>query len=329
MFTNLDMRCGTESMITGISYFSAVSSALCFCVAVPVNLIILVSVVKFRHFLHRSFYLIIASIALADFLGGLIVDSLSVNYHFKETLGNVTDISKLEIQSLHYTFFVTNGASVLSMTILCLDRIGMLVNPFVYYEKITPFRTIILLVFAWLLSVGLSTFYFRSGYIRILALFAVTAIAVAIVMMIGTTVLYNKRLQESRRAEFAGCNSNGINNSRQKTLNNFTKMDKRITTTFLIMLILFLVNYLPAVVLIIYLNICQACSCEFVHIARDIVLVSILSSGVWRALNFTLRLTALREAMKTLVCYKRRRPLDANDFNFLEVTKMSTKSFQN
>ena len=329
MFTNLDMRCGTESMITGISYFSAVSSALCFCVAVPVNLIILVSVVKFRHFLHRSFYLIIASIALADFLGGLIVDSLSVNYHFKETLGNVTDISKFEIQSLHYTFFVTNGASVLSMTILCLDRIGVMVNPFVYYEKITPFRTIILLVFAWLLSVGLSTFYFRSGYIRILALFAVTAIAVAIVMMIGTTVLYNKRLQESRRAEFAGCNSNGINNSRQKTLNNFTKMDKRITTTFLIMLILFLVNYLPAVVLIIYLNICQACSCEFVHIARDIVLVSILSSGVWRALNFTLRLTALREAMKTLVCYKRRRPLDANDFNFLEVTKMSTKSFQN
>ena len=187
MFTNLDMRCGTESMITGISYFSAVSSALCFCVAVPVNLIILVSVVKFRHFLHRSFYLIIANIALADFLGGLIVDSLSVNYHFKETLGNVTDISKLEIQSLHYTFFVTNGASVLSMTILCLDRIGVLVNPFVYYEKITPFRTIILLVFAWLLSVGLSTFYFRSGYIRILALFAVTAIAVAIVMMIGTT----------------------------------------------------------------------------------------------------------------------------------------------
>ena len=329
MFTNLDMRCGTESMITGISYFSAVSSALCFCVAVPVNLIILVSVVKFRHFLHRSFYLIIASIALADFLGGLIVDSLSVNYHFKETLGNVTDISKLEIQSLHYTFFVTNGASVLSMTILCLDRIGVMVNPFVYYEKITPFRTIILLVFAWLLSVGLSTFYFRSGYIRILALFAVTAIAVAIVMMIGTTVLYNKRLQESRRAEFAGCNSNGINNSRQKTLNNFTKMDKRITTTFLIMLILFLVNYLPTVVLIIYLNICQACSCEFVHIARDIVLVSILSSGVWRALNFTLRLTALREAMKTLVCYKRRRPLDANDFNFLEVRKMSTKSLQN
>ena len=329
MFTNLDMRCGTESMITGISHFSVVSSALCFCVAVPVNLIILVSVVKFRHFLHRSFYLIIANIALADFLGGLIVDSLSVNYHFKETLGNVTDISKLEIQSLHYTFFVTNGASVLSMTILCLDRIGVLVNPFVYYEKITPFRTIILLVFAWLLSVGLSTFYFRSGYIRILALFAVTAIAVAIVMMIGTTVLYNKRLQESRRAEFAGCNSNGINNSRQKTLNNFTKMDKRITTTFLIMLILFLVNYLPTVVLIIYLNICQACSCEFVHIARDIVLVSILSSGVWRALNFALRLTALREAMKTLVCYKRRRPLDANDFNFLEVRKMSTKSLQN
>ena len=329
MFTNLDMRCGTESMITGISYFSALSSALCFCVAVPVNLIILVSVVKFRHFLHRSFYLIIANIALADFLGGLIVDSLSVNYHFKETLGNVTDISKLEIQSLHYTFFVTNGASVLSMTILCLDRIGVLVNPFVYYEKITPFRTIILLVFAGLLSVGLSTFYFRSGYIRILALFAVTAIAVAIVMMIGTTALYNKRLQESRRAEFAGCNSNGINNSRQKTLNNFTKMDKRITTTFLIMLILFLVNYLPTVVLIIYLNICQACSCEFVHIARDIVLVSILSSGVWRALNFTLRLTALREAMKTLVCYKRRRPLDANDFNFLEVRKMSTKSLQN
>ena len=329
MFTNLDMRCGTESMITGISYFSALSSALCFCVAVPVNLIILVSVVKFRHFLHRSFYLIIANIALADFLGGLIVDSLSVNYHFKETLGNVTDISKLEIQSLHYTFFVTNGASVLSMTILCLDRIGVLVNPFVYYEKITPFRTIILLVFAWLLSVGLSTFYFRSGYIRILALFAVTAIAVAIVMMIGTTALYNKRLQESRRAEFAGCNSNGINNSRQKTLNNFTKMDKRITTTFLIMLILFLVNYLPTVVLIIYLNICKACSCEFVHIARDIVLVSILSSGVWRALNFTLRLTALREAMKTLVCYKRRRPLDANDFNFLEVRKMSTKSLQN
>lgn len=315
MFENLDAKCNSESPVTGMSFFNAGFSFLASCIAVPLNILILVSIIKMYHLFHRTFYLIIANIALADLMSGILVNILSMNFHLKE--GLQSPISRLEITSMHYLFFMTNSVSVLSMAFLSIDRLGVLLNPFYFYRLMTRSRTIAVLILTWLISGGLSVIYFKVGYLRYLVVFSLTTVAMTMVIMIATMVLFKRRLAESERADASrqsptprGSIDVGVPQGKHKTtLHNFTKMDKRVTTTFLWMLVLFIVNYLPCLVITAYLNLCKTCSCSFVHTMRDVIFLFILASGAFRAINFIARLTLLRETVKSLVlCHKRSQP---------------------
>ena len=78
------------------------------------------------------------------------------------------------------------------------------------------------------------------------------------------------------------------------------RIQKKATRAFLIMLCVFVATYLPTAVTMIFMNVCTTCNCMAIHIMRDISLISILSSSVFRPLNFILTLKHLRMA----VCYK-------------------------
>ncbi len=69
------------------------------------------------------------------------------------------------------------------------------------------------------------------------------------------------------------------------------------------MLLLFLVNYLPAMIVAAFINICTDCQCDVVHLLRDVVFLFIETSGLLRALLFIARLEVLRNAMKEIVCH--------------------------
>lgn len=317
MLSNLDAVCGTATIIKEMSFFAATISIVLFILTVPINGIVFFAIMKYRHMLHRSFYLIIANIAAADLCAGVVTNILSLSFHIKE--GMEQNISAGEIKALHYTFFALNGVSVLSMTVLSLDRLGVLLNPFYYYNKMTKRRTILLLLFTWGLSSGLAGAYFKLGYIRYLAIFGFTTIVLTMVVMVTTMALFKRRLTQSEKAAVenntGSADLNTANKSRQRTLHNFTQMDKRVTTTFLWMLVLFLVNYLPVLLVVLYMNLCEHCSCEFIHVSRDLVFLSILSSGLFRAVNFIVRLTALREAVKSLLKIRQKQETVGYDIN--------------
>lgn len=326
---NLDEVCGKLSVITGLSYFNASFSIFLIVTAVPLNLLVLVAIIKLHHFFHRSFYLIIANIAMADMLCGVITNSLSVNFNLKEAFGSgntTTEILTWEVQSLHYTFFVFNSVSVLSMALLSIDRLGILLDPYYYYSVMTKARTIILLVLIWVTSFALSGVYFEVGYIRYLAVFSLTTVAVTMIVMIVTMVLFKQRLSESQKAVAmsqaspaprgsidVGLPSSG--HRRRTALHNFTQMDKRVTTTFLWMLLLFLLSYLPALIITTYMNVCEKCDCKFVHIMRDVVFLFILAGGLFRVVNFIVRLTTLNEAVKSLFAVRKKPAVSGLEFN--------------
>ena len=315
MFENLDTKCNSESPVTEMSFFDAGFTVLVSCISVPLNILILVSIIKMYHLFHRTFYLIIANIALADLVSGTLVNILSLNFHIKE--GLQAPISPFEISSMHYLFFMSNSVSVLSMAFLSIDRLGVLLNPFYFYRLMTRTRTIAVLVSTWLISGGLSVIYFEVGFLRYLVVFSLTTVGLTMLIMVATMVLFKRRLAESERADASrqsptprGSIDVGVPQGKHKTtLHNFTKMDKRVTTTFLWMLVLFIVNYLPCLVITAYVNLCETCSCGFVHIMRDVIFLFILASGMCRAINFIARLTLLRETIKALVlCSKRSQP---------------------
>ena len=321
MLDNLDSKCLDESPIAEMSFFNAGFSMVVSFVAVPLDILILVSIIKMYHLFHRTFYLIIANIALADLISGILVNALSISFHLKE--GFRSHIPKFEISSMHYLFFLTNSVSVLSMAFLSIDRLGVLLNPFYFYQVITRARTIVVLILTWLISAALSVMYFQVGYLRYLVVFSLTTVTLTMIIMVATMILFKRRLTESERADAnrqsptprSGSIDVGVPQGKRKTtLHNFTKMDKRVTTTFLWMLVLFIVNYLPCLVITAYINLCNECSCTFVHVMRDIIFLFIIASGLFRAINFIVRLTLLRESVKSIASCQKRSQAEGFEF---------------
>lgn len=84
-------------------------------------------------------------------------------------------------------------------------------------------------------------------------------------------------------------------------------LERSANKSFLLMLIVFFLTYLPAIIMTIYMNVCRDCDCVAIHCLRDLTYLAILSSALWRPLNFILRLKNIRRQAKELLCGKSRK----------------------
>lgn len=299
MFANIDQQCGSISQsLPELSFFDTGFSFILFLLTVPCNTLILLGLYKCKPLLSRNYYLIIFNIVVADLITGLICDPLSISFHLKEALG--AHIPKIEQTALHYSFFLTNSVAVFSMTVLAVDRLGVILMPFCYYSKAKKPRIILVLCGTWCLAACITLSYFFVGYIRFLIIFACTSIFVTLAFMIVTMILLRRLLVKAKSTHQRPQNGTTTRH-RANQITEFTQMDRKVTQTFLCMLLLFIINYLPCLLLTFYMNICSNCDCRFVHVMRDVVVLSILSSALFRALNFVIRLETLQKAIKTMV----------------------------
>ena len=327
VWDNLDSKCGSASAVQVMSYVDFAVSIFLFVATAPLTIAILVGIYKYRHLLNRNYYLVITNIVVADCLMALICDPMSISFHIKEALGpKEAPINQLEQTTMTFIFFSTNIVAVMSMAVLTIDRLGIILSPFYYYGVVTKPRMKIILMLTWILSIGITIVYLFIGYIRFLVIFAFSTVVLTFVFMLVTMFLLRRRLGLAKQIEAQRRDSvsrvpvkndmsrnNNFNNNnkengkifrsnRRCTENGieFTEVDKKITKTFLVMLVLFILNYIPCVILITYMNLCEECNCDFVHVMRDYIWLAILSSPLCRSLNFVFRLTALREAVKVV-----------------------------
>lgn len=302
----VDKICGSVSSFRELSYFVASWSVFLVLTTCAANALILLALKKHRHLMSRNFYIIIANIAIADLLNGLVVAPLSTSFHLKEALGpDVVIIQPVEQSVMTYLFFLTNGVSVLSMAVLSIDRMGVLLNPFFYYAHLKRTTMLAVLLTAWIVMSLLPVVYLRVGYIRFLAIFASSTVALTMFVMATTMVLLRRRVRAAQQEGFLSRPKGSDADRIQQDSGAFTRVDLRITKTFMVMLLLFFIIYLPCVVLIIYMNVCTTCDCSFIHVMRDLVFAIILSSGLCRALNFLVRLDALHDAVKSILSMTR------------------------
>lgn len=305
MLQNLDKQCGNLSNVPILSYVNSAVSIILFLSTVTINLLIVLALHTDRQLLSRNYYFIIYNIALADALMGLICEPLSVYFHFKEAIHTHMPIVQ---KIMHFAFFVTNTVAVLSMTVLAVDRFCVAMFPFYYYSKYTKSKMITTLLATWMISVSVSISYFFIGYIRFLAVFASSSVIITLIFMVVTMYILRKQLEKTRNDEMERQNMSRSRNSSVIKIGwnsdgeiEFTQVDKKVTKTFLYMLSFYLLTYLPSLCLIIYLNVCEQCNCSFIHIFRDVVFLSILSSGLFRGMNFVLCLETIRKAIKMLI----------------------------
>ena len=88
-----------------------------------------------------------------------------------------------------------------------------------------------------------------------------------------------------------------IKKSKKKEIES-PQAQKKATRAFILMLVVFVVTYLPTCVTMIYMNVCPECDCLTIHVMRDISILSILSSSLFRPLNFILTLKHLRKCVR-------------------------------
>ena len=316
----IDERCGTTHNYTALSIFSSSSSGALMLLTIPLNSIIIYTILKERNKKYSSlFYKLLLNIAVADLLTGLIADPSAVNALTKEAMR--IKLKLVEVYIIHVSLFFTDAVALLTLSILSIDRIIALVYPTKHYKGVSKRAGLAIVLGVWPSAFLLVVPYFKINFIRQLLVFSTVNIVVTILSLIFTTITYKRNLKNisfEKAKQFSDSNINmdeikECNNSigdlskkqqppNQKTnvkiSNKQIRSQHKATRTFLLMLVVFVSTYLPTAITMIYMNVCTTCNCLTIHIMRDISILSILSSSVFRSLNFILTLRHLRASVK-------------------------------
>ncbi|CAB4044980.1 histamine H2 receptor-like [Paramuricea clavata] len=190
-------QCGAISPLPILSYITAsISGVLCL-ITVPGNLLICMAVyIDPYHRLRTPFNIVVANLAFADLIVGCITEPLSVYLHIKEGLGR--EITVVEIRAIHLSYFISCTASVLSISLLALERYMSISYSFKYKLYFKVRRFVLVSVIVWLVAVGLSTVYILTNYVFYTFVF----INIAVFWTLGvTTFCYVKILRKLKKVE--------------------------------------------------------------------------------------------------------------------------------
>ena len=80
-----------------------------------------------------------------------------------------------------------------------------------------------------------------------------------------------------------------------------TEVEKRATTTFMIILVVYIISYLPTCIMMIYMNTCESCDCLVLHVLRDMTYLSMVSGCLLRPISFIFSLKPLRDGIKNIL----------------------------
>ena len=90
-------------------------------------------------------------------------------------------------------------------------------------------------------------------------------------------------------------------NHSQQYRNYATEVEKRATKTFMIILIAYIISYLPTCCMMLYMNTCSSCDCLVLHVLRDLTYLSMASGCLLRPISFIFSLSPLRDGIKDLL----------------------------
>ena len=297
--------CGTLSRWTALSLTTSAVSVVVTVISVPVNGVLILAITLHKRF-HHKFYYIMLSIIFADFLQSLVVAPLSAIIHRKEAVyGRLPEIGT---HVFRYGVISLGVISILSMALLSVDRMFSLLRP-LKYKMFRSKVFVIALSFVWIVTLAFSPIYFEVEFVVFFSSFASASIALTFTVMLCTMHLYKQKIHPrsgscnntlGRRPPFQKSSQRSTSEKddneipRKDPQAGLFRMEKRATNSFLLMLCIFLGCYIPVVGMGLYILLCSNCNCLVVHIFRDLIILLVLSSSGLRALNFLIRLTALR-----------------------------------
>ena len=320
-------KCGGVHNLKTLSFFTAGTSGILSTTTVTLNFIILYLLGKNQNGAFKPlFFRAIFNIALADLFTGLIVDTLSINFVVKE--GMQIPLTEIEVEASHLSVFIFSSVSVVTMGLLSVERLWALIRPFDTLKGVKTWKVGLAVAATWIVSILLSLTYLKVGFVQSLAVFACTTVVLSFVLMIVTSAVYYQRLgknHDRRKGAYTVARSSekgpSSRNSQTELKKSFVQGERRVTKTFIIMLLVFLVSYLPTGIMVIYMNSCAHCNCTLIHSMRDLTFLCMVSGALFRPINFICRLKILRRAVKNIICRTAGRPEDDRSFTDMSLRR--------
>lgn len=289
--------CDNITAPTYLSFTTATSTALISIVASLGNVLVILAVLlNPNKDLKSPFNYFIANLSFADLVVGLLSAPMSTVYSIVEGIGKVKKYEHFEI-ALQFTYFAPCTASLLSLAALALDRYVAIVYPLIYRTRLNPVRAFIVSVVIWIVSSALFMIYYALGYNRFRFIFANTAVATALAVLIFTNAKIFKFLRR-QVDQWDSIHDSSVENMAKK---RNMEWEKKITKTLVIVLLLFLACYLPSCICIYIINFCTNCNCEFIHWVRDIQYVLVMANSGLNPFVYAWRLQNFRKAFKSIL----------------------------
>lgn len=287
--------CDNTTAPTYLSFSTASFSIITTIVAsVGNSLVVLAVFLNPNKDLRSPFNYFVANLSIADLLVGLITGPLGSIYHILEGI----DLLKQRFKdAVHITFFISCTASLLSLTALALDRYLAITYPLIYRAKLSPVRALLVSLLVWIVSILLPMIYFIVGYNKFRFVFANTAIAITLAVLIFT----NAKIFKYLRYQVQQWDDLHDSTEENLVMKQAIKWEKKITKTLVIVLVLFLAFYLPACICIYIINFCTNCDCVFIHWVRDIQFVLVMANSGVNPFVYAWRLENFRKAFKSIL----------------------------
>ena len=110
------------------------------------------------------------NLALADLTAGAITEPMAVYFTYQEVQGSV--VNDLAVYITHLSYFMSCTTSVLTLSVLAIDRYLAISYSLWYKCHVTLSCTIKICMALWIMSVLLSLTYIKTGYINFAFVFA-------------------------------------------------------------------------------------------------------------------------------------------------------------
>ena len=301
--------CANTHLHKEISYFTA-TLATVFCLATVIgNVLVCLAIMRdpFRK-MKTPFHYFLLSLSGTDLLVGLLLDPTMIVVHIREARGTINNADNLQTSHMvHMLYFILGTASVLTLAALAADRYVSVTSPVKYSTKITSKRAIVTSVVIWVVSLGFSLLYFKLGFFLYSFIFANTAVFTTffILLFVHRSILgrlreRSKFWQDQRAAENTMCEKL----QSAKNIKNIKK-ESKVAKTLSIVLLTFLVSFVPACVIIYLLNFCLSCNCLLVHWLRDIQKLTISLNSAVNPYLYAWRLPQFKKAFLKLLHLQR------------------------
>ena len=270
------------------SVTTAAVSTILSIVTVPGNL--LICWVVFRNptgNLKSSFNYLVLNLAIADLIVGAVTEPVSIGYHVIEALNHRV---RYVTWVLHISYFMTSTASVLSIMALAVNRYQVATSNRIERGKISS--AVEKSVALWLCSLGLSLIYLAVGFYLMAFIFASTAIIISS----GVLIFVYHRIYHKLKQHEEACKNIRSSSAREKHL----KQEKKITISFLLIIISFIACVAPSMGMIYVINLCHTCNCVLIHWFRDLQFLFLLLNSASNQFLYAWRMRCFQAAFKTI-----------------------------